>query len=188
MAESEIVFETERLYARPWRLDDAEGAFAMYGDPDVVRHIGNQLVPDVATQRERLAALIERRKLWGGRLDSWPMIEKATGELVGTSMLKPPTASGTGGAFSEDIEIGWHVAKKHWGRGFASEFARELLRLGFESRGLSLLHAVVESPNARSLAVARRIGMRHTGKTKLYYDTELEHFELSLDEWRARGG
>jgi [ribosomal protein S5]-alanine N-acetyltransferase len=179
----DLVFETERLRARAWRAEeDAEGAFAMYGDPEVVRFIGGELLADVAAQRQRLAAILERNSRWGGRFGSWPLIEKQTGELVGTALLKPLPASGTGGQPSEDIEIGWHLVRRHWGRGLASEAGRALLKHGFAELGLDLLHAVVESKNSRSLAVARRIGMRHTGRTSSYYDHELEHFELSAGE------
>jgi [ribosomal protein S5]-alanine N-acetyltransferase len=180
----EVVFETERLLARPWRVDeDAEGAFEMYGDPEVVRYIGGELLADVATQRQRLAMLLERNASWGGGYGSWPLIEKPSGELVGTALLKPLPASGTGRQPSQDIEIGWHLVRRHWGRGFASEAGKALLCYGFEVLGLDRLHAVVDPDNARSLAVARRIGLRHTGKTTLYYDQELEHFELSARDF-----
>lgn len=179
------MLETERLYARPWRVDeDAPGACAMYGDPEMVRYIGGQLIADVGEQRERLAAILERNQRWGGRFGSWPLIERATGELVGTAILKPMPASGSGGAPSDEIEVGWHVVRHHWGRGFAPEAGRALLARGFDVLGLELLNAVVESPNQRSLAVARRIGMRHVGKTTRFYDHQLEHFQLTAAEWR----
>jgi RimJ/RimL family protein N-acetyltransferase len=156
----------------------------MYGDPEMVRYIGGQLLSDLAEQRERLAAILGRNARWDGRYGSWPLFDKQSGELVGTAILKPMPASGSGGAPSDDVEVGWHVVRHHWGRGFASEAGRALLARGFDVLGLSVLNAVVESPNRRSLAVARRIGMRHVGKTTRYYDLELEHFQLSSVEWR----
>src|SRR5262245_1775493 len=100
----EIVFETER----PWRADeDAEGALAMYGDPEMVRYIGGQLVASLDEQRERLAMILERnRSVWNDRYGSWPLIEKASDKLVGCAILKPPPASGSGGKqFSDEVEI-----------------------------------------------------------------------------------
>ena len=56
-----LIVSTEGFSARPWDPDaDAEGAFAMYGDPDVVRYIGNRRVADVDDQRERLRAVKAR--------------------------------------------------------------------------------------------------------------------------------
>lgn len=177
------MIETERLYARPWSVDDAEGAFAMYGDPEVVRHIGSEVLPDVAAQRERLAAIIERNARWGSRYGSWPVFERASGELCGTVITKPLLVSGTGGEFGPDIEIGWHLNRRFWGRGYAVEAARAVVARAFGELGLEIVHAVVESPNVRSLNVARRLGMRHTGRTARYYDLELEHFELRRGEY-----
>lgn len=103
----EIAFETERLVARRrWSSDDAEGALELYGDPEVVRFIGNQLIG---------------------------------------------------------------------GKGYASEMGRALLALGFHEHPADVLHAVVEPPNEPSMAVARRIGMEHVGRTARYYGLELEH-------------
>ena len=189
-SDSDIVFETEHFFARSWRpAEDAEGAFVMYGDPEVVRYIGNQLIPDLAAQRARLESIVARWAPFEGRYASWPLFEKATGELVGTSMLKPPPLSGTNLAtLSQDLEIGWHVARRHWGRGIATEMGRALLVRAFETLELEVVHAVVEPPNVRSQNVARKIGMRHDGRTRAWYDSELEHFVLTRDEWLDRVG
>ena len=182
------VFSTERFSARPWDPDnDAEGAFAMYGDPDVVRYIGNRLVADIDDQRERLRALQHRWAPFGGRYGSWPLFERATGELVGAALLKPLPLSGTNlTTLGADIEIGWHVAKRHWGRGIATEMGRALLQRGFEVLDLELLHAVVDSSNPASQRVAEKIGMRRVGQTRAYYDQEVEHFEMKREEWQKR--
>jgi RimJ/RimL family protein N-acetyltransferase len=60
-----------------------------------------------------------------------------------------------------------------------------LLVRAFEQLGLEIVHAVVETPNVASQRVARKIGMRHAGRTTAFYDAELEHFTLTRDEWRA---
>ena len=157
----------------------------MYGDPDVVRYIGNRLVRDVADQRERLRAIKDRSATYGGRYGSWPVFEKATGELVGVALLKPLPLSGTNlTTLSTDIEIGWHVAKRHWGRGIATEMGRALLHRGFEVLDLALLHAVVDPLNPASQRVAEKIGMRRVGRTRAYYDDEVEHFEMKREEWQ----
>jgi hypothetical protein len=73
------VFETPRLIARAWDTDrDAEQAFGMYGDPEVLRFIGTP-TPDLATQREFIRAMIERYRQWQGRYGSWPMFDKVSG-------------------------------------------------------------------------------------------------------------
>jgi RimJ/RimL family protein N-acetyltransferase len=182
---SEIVFRTERLEARHWNaVEHAAGALAMYGDPEVVRFIGGKLVASEDAQRAEIEAIIGRiAKLAPGQ-GGWPLFERATGELVGVALLKPLPAS-PGHVSIGEIEIGWHLARKHWRRGFATEAGKALLVRGFEALKLPELHAVVEPPNDASLAVARRLGMRHTGATDRYYGRTLEHFVLRVEEWRG---
>lgn len=183
----DFVFQTERLDARPWDPDaHAAGALEMYGDPEVARYIGGILMRDEAEQRAFILTIIDRIATLDPGLGSWPLFERASGELVGTALLKPLPASGTQRAPSGDIEIGWHLARKHWKRGFATEAGHALLHRGFETLGLPVLHAVVEPANTASQAVARRLGMRDMGRTERYYDLPLEHFELGAAEWRAR--
>ncbi len=158
----------------------------MYGDPEVVRHIGGVLVANLEEQRTQLAQIQQRILRLPNGQGSWPVFEKKSGELVGTALLKPLPKSGTGRQPSDDIEVGWHLARAHWGRGLASEMGRALLSRGFETLGLAVLHAVVEAPNVRSLAVARGIGMLHVGSTDAYYDATLEHFVLEREHWARR--
>ncbi len=185
----ETIFSTERLWARRWcPAQDSEAALRIYGDPDVVRYIGNSLVVDVEDQRARLQRALDRWDFSSGRYGSWAVLEKASGELVGAALLKPlPVSNSQLAVLSDDVEIGWHVAKRHWGRGIATEMGRALLRRGFESLDLDELHAVVQSANIASQRIAEKIGMRHTGLTQRYYDMDLEHFALAREEWRTTG-
>ena len=178
------IFETERLYARPWTLEDAEAAFVMYGDPEVTRYIGGHTKADVEETRELLVAVLERAKGMPAGMGSFPLIEKASGELVGTALIKPlPDAAKQPTA---DIEIGWHLARRHWGKGFATEAGRALLRYGFVDLDLDTIHVVVEPPNEASLRVARRIEVEPTGRTDAYYGLDLEHFALTREAWTSR--
>lgn len=175
-------FETERLVAREWDPElHLEGAFAIYGDPEVVRYIGTGPAQTPDEMRTRLLQVASRNARLRHGLGSWPLFDKSSGELVGAVLLKPLPTSGTNGALGMDIEIGWHLARRHWGRGFATEAGRALVQRGFTQLNLRELHAVVESPNQRSQAVARRLGMKHLGRTDRYYDLELEHFVLRAD-------
>jgi ribosomal-protein-alanine N-acetyltransferase len=177
-----VVFETSRLIAlRRYVASDAQEALAIYGDAEVVRHIGNQVVPDVDAMRARIAMLHEKYARYGAALvGPFPVREKSSGALVGTALLKYLPAADASGQLHDtpDLEVGWHLARLAWGQGYASELGRELLRLGFAHHACSVLHAVVEPGNPRSMSVARRIGMRHVGQTARYYGLTLEHFEL----------
>ena len=58
------------------------------------------------------------------------------------------------------VEIGWRLGTDFWGLGYATEAARELLRLGFEDRGLDEIVSFAVPQNTRSIAVMDRLGLR----------------------------
>jgi RimJ/RimL family protein N-acetyltransferase len=62
-------------------------------------------------------------------------------------------------AFTPAVEIGWRLAGEQWGKGLATEGAREILRYGFEEIGLSDVVSFTVPANARSRAVMERLGM-----------------------------
>ena len=58
------------------------------------------------------------------------------------------------------VEIGWRLGADFWGKGFATEAARELLRFGYEDRGLDEIVSFAVPENHRSLAVMERLGLQ----------------------------
>lgn len=167
--------ETERLLMRRWTLDDAEAALEMYGDPEVTRYLPGAAVPDLPAMRERLTAMKERAAVYGPDLGTLAVVHE--GHVVGCALIKP--LPGPDDELTEDIEIGWHLARRHWGKGLATEMGRALLAYGVDTLGLPDLHAVVDPPNTASMRVAQRVGLTHVGRTRAYYaGIELEHFRL----------
>jgi RimJ/RimL family protein N-acetyltransferase len=57
------------------------------------------------------------------------------------------------------VEVGWRLAKEHWGHGYATEAAKGALRTGFERIGLQEIVSFTSLVNRPSRAVMERIGM-----------------------------
>ena len=57
------------------------------------------------------------------------------------------------------VEVGWRLAREHWGHGYATEAAREALRFGFEELGLDEIVSFTVPQNIRSRRVMERIGL-----------------------------
>ena len=66
-------------------------------------------------------------------------------------------------------ELGYWVGVPYWGRGYATEAAREMLRHGFEDLKLNRIFAGVFGGNVASSNVLRKIGMQHEGTARQHF-------------------
>jgi RimJ/RimL family protein N-acetyltransferase len=175
-----VVLRTERLDLRLWRDDEAERVFDIYGRDEVARWLGRTPRPMASLQEAVLA--IQR---WRERHEADPrygvyaIVPHDTGVPAGSALLVVlPDAAGVP---TGDVEVGWHLHPDSWGHGYATESARALVASAFAD-GVPRIHAVVKPGNLRSMAVCRRLGMEHHGRTNRYYGTEVEHFTVDPAE------
>lgn len=149
---------TERLRLRQWCTVDREPFAALNADPKVMEFFPAPL--DRATSdsmADRCQSLIAERG-WG----FWAVETWETREFIGFVGLH---ISAPELPFSPCVEVGWRLAFQHWGKGFASEAAREALRVGFEFLGLREIVSFTAVRNLRSRAVMERLGMREATDT-----------------------
>lgn len=173
---------TPRLRLRPWTLHDAEAALVIYGDPEVSRYLNGRAIADLDAMRAQLERWIERNQIVPEGQGAFAALDH-DGVVVGTGLLKPlPDAHG---ALTDDVEVGWHLARARWGQGYATEIGRCLIQHGLGALGLPAIHAVVDAPNVASMRVAHRLGMQHLGTTEAYYGVALEHFRIRATAPRA---
>jgi RimJ/RimL family protein N-acetyltransferase len=176
-----MLIATERLIIRDWTLDDVPGNLRLYGDPEVMKFLGGggKVRETDEECRESLEKFLELQRSRTGGFGAWAFLEKGGDQPIGTILLKhlPPE--------NKDVEIGWHLAREFWGRGYATEAATAIMRYGFEDLGLDTIFAVLFAENVRSRAVTERLGMRYVGKTTKYYDLELELFEKKRADWMS---
>ncbi len=180
---SDAVIVSERLTLRPWSLDDAEAALAVYGTDEVARWLSPAMdrVPDADAMRVLLGAWV--RDPDGDAADDpaqgrWAVTLTETGELVGGIGVLPLPPGG------DDLEVAWQLAPAFWGKGFAVEAGRAVARHAFDV-GAEELFAVVRSQNSRGAATAQRVGMEWVGETEKYYDLRLQVYRLRLGDLRA---
>jgi len=91
---------------------------AVYGDPDVMQFIPGGALTDTNAVKALLQVYVEAQQIHG--FSSWGLVERESGSLIGDvgfSVFEP-----TG-----DIELGYTLARAHWGRGYATEAARACL-------------------------------------------------------------
>lgn len=80
---------------------------------------------------------------------------------------------------SAETEIGRHLHPEHWGKGYASEAATEVLRDTL-SAGIQRVIVVTAPDNLASQKVCRRIGMTPAGRTSDFYNENCELFLVVL--------
>jgi RimJ/RimL family protein N-acetyltransferase len=145
---------TERLHIRPYRLDDLDAVLGMFGREDVSRYLNWEPM-----DREAATALLERR-LTQTRIDkegdglALVAAEGETDRFIGEVVLRLTSS------VSQQGEVGWSVHPDAQGRGYATEAAREMLRLGFEELGLHRIVAECDPRNEASIKVMEKLGMR----------------------------
>jgi RimJ/RimL family protein N-acetyltransferase len=148
-----IELETPRLRLRQWRDADREPFAALNADPATMEHFPSTLT------REASDAMIDgfRDAIVTRGWSNWAVEVKASGDFIGFIGLSIPKRQLP---FMPCVEVGWRIAREHWGRGYASEGAREALRAGFERLGLDEIVSFTALTNVRSRRVMERIGMR----------------------------
>lgn len=175
---------TDRLLLRPLTHDDTQALLAYRSRPDVCRYVPfPPMNSDVI--HERLATQWNRTELTDeGQALTLGAELAATGELVGDVVLFWHSALHAGG------EVGYVVNPDFAGHGYATEAAKEMLRLGFDELGLHRIVARIDERNEPSARLARRLGMRlearliHNEIFKGGWSTELD-FAMLADEWPA---
>lgn len=147
---SEPIFQTPRLQARPLTPSDTDALFALYGNPDVVRFVGDGR-PLSRAQCEEWVEVTQRNYATRG-YGMFALVERATGAIVGFCGLVHP-----GGQV--EAEIKYALRPDCWGRGFATEAAIGLL--GYAGQlGLRQVIATADPGNQASHRVLLKAGMR----------------------------
>jgi len=148
---------TSRLILRRWREADRSAFAQLNDDPVVMEFMPRRLSRDESdATAARLGAAIETRG-WG----FWAVEVKGSAASAGAPFigfvgLSVPSFQAH---FTPCVEIGWRLAKEHWGCGYASEAAAASLRFAFENLKLKQVVAFTVPLNKRSMRVMERIGM-----------------------------
>jgi ribosomal-protein-alanine N-acetyltransferase len=148
------VLETPRLSLRRFRADDFDGLAALCADPVVMHHFPETLDRSAS---ERLAGRIKAHFDLHG-FGPWSVEIKGVAPYAGFVGLMVPTFETH---FTPCVEVGWRLARKFWGQGYATEAAHAALAYGFETAGRDEIVSMSVPGNWRSRAVMERLGMTH---------------------------
>ncbi len=150
----QVFLETERLLLRRFTEADGDNLFVLDSDPDVMRFLtGGTPTPRDAIRDEILPRFLSYYARYDG-LGIWAAIEKSTGEFLGWFSLKPPEDSSP-----DTVELGYRLRTSAWGKGYATEGSRALIRTGFTEHGVQRVFATTYQDNLASRRVMEKAGL-----------------------------
>lgn len=147
---------TPRLLLRPWMDHDKPAWAALNADPQVMEHFPATLTT------EQSGEMVDRMiASWGDRGMGWWAVERLdTGATVGGVAITAPSWDAW---FTPCLEVGWRLAKEHWGHGFAPEAARAAIDWGFAELDLpnDEIVSFTTVHNNKSRRVMEKLGFTH---------------------------
>jgi len=162
---------TQRLLLRLPVAGDASAAAELLTDPEVMRFLGGEVVPE-----ERVGAVVEK---WIWRWEEngigFFVVESCEdGAFLGRIGLNvwdvrswTHATLAAAGEYAQP-ELGWALVRSQWGRGYATEAALAVRDWAFKQRDIRRLISLIAPDNFASAAVARRLGASPTQQVKLF--------------------
>jgi ribosomal-protein-alanine N-acetyltransferase len=153
--------ETERLLLRKMRLDDARAMFAYASDPEVTRYVLFETHRSIEDSQAFLRLVVEGYER--GDFGGWGVVLKDSGAFVGTCGVDYGYAPEHARA-----ELGYVLAREHWGKGLVPEAVRAVIRFGFGRMELNRIQARCIAENTASARVMEKAGMTYEGTLREY--------------------
>ncbi len=170
-----MIFETKRLYTRPWQNTDIGSAELLWGDPVVTRLID---IRERLTKKEVKAKLdeqIQLQKQYG--LSYWALVLKETDQIIGCCGLRPYDTE------KNSYELGFHLIQDYWKKGYATEAALAAITYAFDSLQVRTLFAGHHPHNRASESLLKKLGFQYV-RDEYYQPTGLDHPSYILENPR----
>lgn len=148
-----IIISTRRLHLRPFRTGDTEAVLAYANDPEWVRYLVNIPCPFTLEDAESFIYRFSDLSRW----DELPMFAVTIEDTaIGSVYLNLD--------FQNDrAELGYDLARIHWGKGLATEAVASVLDWAFGNLPLHRIFATVDRRNTQSVRVLEKLGMIKEG-------------------------
>jgi RimJ/RimL family protein N-acetyltransferase len=131
---------------------------AIHADPEVMKYLGLRGAPML--REEAGVMLTSMISTWrNAGFGRWAVEERATGRLAGYAGFRP---------FGVRAELVYVLGRPYWGRGLATEAARECLRFASEEKLFDEVVAFTRVANSASRRVLEKIGMRYEGEAEFF--------------------
>ncbi len=142
---------TDRLVLRPYRLSDVVEVYGYAQDPEWGRYLPIPKPYELRHAEEFVARSVLTE--WNTR----PVFAVCSGgSVIGGINVRVDARSST-------AEMGYGIAREHWGKGLAREAARAVIEWAFSEFALAKISARADLSNTQSWRVMEKLGMRREG-------------------------
>jgi RimJ/RimL family protein N-acetyltransferase len=150
VTEPQLILETSRLRLREFVAEDVDALALILSDAETMRYYPVQF--DRAGVEAWIAR--NRRRYAADGHGLWAMILKSTGQLIGDCGVTVQSLDGV-----DELEVGYHLRRDHWGHGYATEAAQASRDWAFSNRNADYIISLIRPENMPSRRVAERNGM-----------------------------
>lgn len=164
---SNILAETKRVYLKHWSTDYTRELYSIMSEPKVHTYTSGKAW-DKDTVVEYIDFNINREKFSFSNFHA-AIVLKKTNELIGFTGLNP--------YLPNEPEIEWQLGMPYWGKGYATEVGKEVIRLAFENSDIQKIYGMADTENIGSIRVMEKIGMTRLGIRK-FRDEDAMFFEI----------
>ena len=177
------VLTTDRLLLRETAQHDVEAVFAMESDPVAMRYWSKPPMQSILEAWESVASAMSHFQSHTAL--RWSITRPADDRMLGhLSLFNFSEQSGR-------ADIGYGLAREHWGRGLMNEALTAVVDYAFGPLGLRRLEADVDPRNAASLRALERLGFAREGLLRERWQvgdeiSDTVFFGLLAREWRPR--
>jgi len=157
--------ESNRLITRFLKTSDISVWADFYADEDAVEFFPNF---GLKTNFEQAKYMIDKQldRYSNNLFGHQALIEKETNNFIGVCGLLTQEVDNI-----VEIEVGYHIFKKYWGKGFAPEAAKLFINYAFENELTDSVISIIDIGNVKSQKVAEKNGLMREKQTK-YSDGE----------------
>jgi RimJ/RimL family protein N-acetyltransferase len=157
---TKIILTTDRLILRTWKASDIPLMTAISSDPLVMEHF--PALQDIAATQLLIDRVNQHYETFG--YAPCAVETKNMQEFIGfVGLNHPPFGIPNFQPRGMPIvEIGWRLSSHHWGKGYATEAAKAVLRYAFTELNLSEIISFTVTANTKSRRVMEKIGLHHS--------------------------
>ena len=150
MSGPNFILETPRLRLREFVPEDVDALALMLTDAATMRY--DPVLFDRARVEEWIAR--NRRRYAANGHGLWAAVLKSTGELIGDCGVTAQSVDDL-----DELEVGYHLRRDHWGQGYATEGAQACRDWAFQNGNADYVISLIRPENLPSRRVAKRNGM-----------------------------